>query len=135
MNLLLPHYFHPKGDGLNHEKIITELLSGMNNSMEWRKDMGFVIQREKFKKMHHQSFEIHPPSRYEDLWKNVSENNEFWGFLATCNIIEMTVNFEIFSSFATMLFNVNLFPRKQIKHLEILVVNKLIATKQSLVGF
>ena len=44
-NLLLPHYFNPRGDGIDHEKIITDLLSGISNSMEWREDIGLEIDR------------------------------------------------------------------------------------------
>ena len=99
-NSLLPHYFSPSGDKLNHEKIMTEFISGIDNLMEWRKDMGLEIEIDensgnKFK--NDQTFVIHPPSRYEELFKATDKNDEFWGFLASCsNTHETKVSFKLF---------------------------------------
>ena len=95
---LLPHYFSPSGDKLNHEKIMTELISGIDNSMEWRKDMGLEIEIEtkETKFQTRQTFVIHPPSRYEELFKTTEKNGEFWDFLASCNnTYEMKASFKI----------------------------------------
>ena len=99
-NSLLPHYFNPRGDKLNHEQIISELMSAINNEDKWYRDIGlqisvytpfWAIGRD----IKQQTFVVKSPSRYEDLFNAADENHDFWGFLASCNNYEVKVILEI----------------------------------------
>ena len=80
-NSLVPHYFNPKGNDLKPQKIMAYLMSGIDISGE----LGFLIQRHDYGEKFTQKFEINPPSRYENLFKNANENHKFWSYLATCH--------------------------------------------------
>ena len=102
-NKLLPHYFSPTGYKLDPEKIIIDLLSGIHNEGEWYRDMGLEISTKtpfwamfSQNKILDQTFAIHPPSRYEDVFMAATETHDFWGFLGTCTSeVKVTVLYSL----------------------------------------
>ena len=80
---LLPHFFNPNHDDLQHEKIITDLLSGVYNDEEWYQNIGLKITRQYYWTQT-QQFTIHPPHRYLELFEVADKDHEFWKLLASC---------------------------------------------------
>ena len=92
MTSLIPHYIIQHDFMSNHDKMLTELMSGTNNQKEWYHNMGLEITR------HHiyggilaQDMTIHPPSRYDNLFKAADYNHDFWAYLASCIRLENKV--------------------------------------------
>ena len=83
---------------------MTELISGINNSVEWYNSMGLEILRSRGPWQPHlqsQIYEIEPPSRYRRLFEAAYENHEFWDYIRSCNhMLNVEVSLHILTQLA-----------------------------------
>ena len=74
----------------NHDKMLTELMSGINKEKEWFHNSGLQLTR------YHiyggnlaQYMTIHPPIRYEELFTAADYKHDFWAYIASCNTLKV----------------------------------------------